>query len=226
MFPAVLFCLGPVFGQDIEREAQKVFIRAVIYPTYSLSRYDYNNDLNNTEIRAYVNLRLGSPHGEIIPDAEVSVNGGKLPFKENNYEKRIQIDPENLAETVTLDIETPAGFSLSRTFPIPNWLVIAEPQPSILEADSGIELSWSFGNNNAAADVRVYHFRTGDEILSCDYFDKRNASIPAESIQADSLLRIYVISSWIYKKYIRGDNISKGSEMNIVPWSQVFIRTK
>jgi len=40
----------------------------------------------------------------------------------------------------------------------------------------------------------------------------------------ETILRIYVISSWIFKQYLLEENLARGSEINIIPWSQVFIR--
>ncbi len=222
----MVFCCSISFPQNAVEEGRRIFIRAVIYPTYSLSRYDYNNDINNTEIRAYVNLRLGSPHGEIISDAEVKVNRKKLDFSDDNYEKRIQIDPDTLTEKVTLDIQTPSGFIFNRTFPVPDWLVIQEPQPSIVNHNSDLTLEWSFRKFAGSVDVSVYDFKTGDDILSLENFDQYHTIIPASNLQEGQLLRILVICSWIFKEYIRGDEIARGSEINMVPWSQVFIRTK
>ncbi len=220
------FCFSMVYSQDITEEGQDFFIRAVIYPTFSLSRYDYNNDLNHTEIRAYVNLRLGSPHGKIITDANVKVNGSKLEFSENNYEKRIPVKPENLPDEITLDIKGPGGFIFSRTFPVPDWLVIQAPQPSIVDNNSDLTLNWSFRQFGRPVNVSVYNFKTGDEILNLDYYAESEAVIPAADLREGILLRILVVCSWIYKEYIRGENIAGGSEINMVPWSQVFIRTK
>jgi hypothetical protein len=39
-------------------------------------------------------------------------------------------------------------------------------------------------------------------------------------------VRIYVISSWLFKRFLSGDEFVRGSEVNIIPWSQVFIRTQ
>lgn len=222
----MVFCCGISYPQNAIEDGRKIFIRAVIYPTYSLSRYDYNNDINNTEIRAYVNLRMGSPRGEIITDAEIKVNGTKLDFVDDNYEKRIQIDPDTLTPKVTLDIQTADGFIFNRTFPVPDWLVIQEPQPSIVDHNSDLPLKWSFRKFVGSVDVSVYDFKTGDDILSLENFDQLHTIIPASNLQEGQLLRILVICSWIFKEYIRGDEIARGSEINMLPWSQVFIRTK
>lgn len=224
----LFFLVSMAFSQEIRNEESKIFINAVIYPTFSLSRYDYNNDLNHAEIRAYVNLRLGSPHGEVISDAEVAVNGNHLEFnpEKNNYEKRIQISSDSLAGEFRLNISTREGVVFTQTYSIPEWLIIQKPQPSIVDSGSDLRLSWSFVNFGGSVDVRAYNFKTGDEILSVDNLMQTETLIPAENLHEDNLLRIYVICSWFYKKYIRGENLAQGSEMNIMPWSQVFIRTK
>jgi len=225
----VLFCLTSMpYSQEISNEESKVFINAVIYPTFSLSRYDYNNDLNHVEIRAYVNLRLGSPHGEVISDAEVAVNGNHLEFnaKENNYEKRIKIPSDSLASEFRFNISTREGIVFTRTYSIPDWLIIQNPKPSLVDSNSDLRLAWSFKNFGGPVDVRAYNFKTGDEILRADNMVSTETYISSDDLHENTLLRIYVICSWFYKKYIRGDNLAQGSEMNIMPWSQVFIRTK
>lgn len=221
-----VFCFSMNDAQDISEERQKVFIRAVIYPTFSLSRYDYNNDLNNTEIRAYVNLHLGSHHGEIITGADVKVNGTELEFSENNYKKRIPVKPENLPNELILDIKSPDGFVFNRTFSVPDWLVIQKPHPSIVDHNSDLTLAWSFRRFGGAVDVSAYDFNTGDDIVTLDHFTRTQTVVPAAELREDILIRILVVCSWIYKEYIKGDDIVRGSEINMVPWSQVFVRTK
>lgn len=226
LLAAAFICGSLVFSQVPLDEENKIYIRAVVYPTFSLSRFDYNNDLNNSEIRAHVNLSWRSPHGEIIPDAEVKVNGRSLEFTENNYEKRIQVSPEALPDKITLDIKTRSGINFSQTYSIPDWLVIREPSPSIVDHNSDLNLKWAFKNFRGLVNIRAYDFNTGDEILRLSNVMPTETVIPAADIQEDNLLRIYVICSWMYKKYIRGENIARGSEINMIPWSQVFIRTK
>lgn len=226
LLAAAFICGSLVFSQVLLDEENKIYIRAVIYPTFSLSRFDYNNDLNNSEIRAHVHLSWRSPHGGIIPDAEVQVNGRSLEFTENNYEKRIQVSHETLPDKITLDIKTRRGISFNQTYSIPDWLVIQEPPPSIVDHNSDLNLKWACKNFRGLVNIRAYDFNTGDEILRLSNVMSTETVIPAADIQEDNLLRIYVICSWMYKKYIRGENIARGSEINMIPWSQVFIRTK
>jgi len=94
-------------AQESERQEEltkpdKLFVRATIYPTANLSRYDYNNDLDLYEIRAYVELRDKTPIGDLIDNAHVFVNSQLLDFKIDHYEKRIKIAKESLVEEIYL----------------------------------------------------------------------------------------------------------------------------
>jgi hypothetical protein len=217
---------GTFMAAKQEPKQNKLYIQATIYPTFSLSRYDYNNDMNHAEIRAYIELRKNSVCGDIIDKATVMVNSEKLDFKENLYEKRINIPWENLAEEVMLKITVPEGITLERTYPIPDWLVIKSPQPSIIESSQPLLISWEFHRCPGPVKVDAYDFRTGDDLLDLDNFKENKIVIPEEKIPKKSLLRILVLHTWFYKQYIRGEQIAVGSEINMMPWSQVFIRTK
>jgi len=98
IFLTISVCLQ---AQDAESpqeqtEQDKLFIRATIYPTANLSRYDYNNDLDLYEVRAYVELRDKTPIGDLLDNANVFVNSTLLDFKTDHYEKRIKTSKESL----------------------------------------------------------------------------------------------------------------------------------
>jgi hypothetical protein len=209
-----------------EQKKPKFYIRATIYPTFSLSRYDYNNDINHVEIRSYIELRRDSCCGKIVDNATVEVNSIKLDFKENHYVKRIDVDKENLIEKVFLKISIPEGINLERTYPVPDWLVIQSPQPSIIESSEPLSISWEFQRCSGPVKVDAYDFKTGDALLDLDNFKENKVMIPEEKLPEKSLLRILVMHTWLYKQFIRGNQIARGSEVNFMPWSQVFIRTK
>ena len=74
--------------------------------------------------------------------------------------------------------------------------------------------------------MHVYDFRTGKELLQRDHQAERSAVIPASGLPRSTIIRIYVIQSWLYKRFLSGPDYARGSEVNVIPWSQVFVRTK
>jgi hypothetical protein len=217
---------GILMAAQKEQSQNEFYIRATIYPTFSLSRYDYNNDIDHVEIRSYIELRRDSVCGEVIDNATVMVNSEKLDFKERRYEKRIDISKENLTEEVVLKIIIPEGIDLERTYPVPDWLVIRSPQPSIIDSSQPLSITWEFQRCPGPVKVDAYNFKTGDSLLKLNHFREKKIVISEEKLPEKSLLRILVLHAWLYKQYIRGEQIARGSEINIMPWSQVFIRTK
>jgi len=60
LLAAVGLCSGQEAPtQKTPRPPEPFFVRVTMYPTVSLSRYDYNNDIDLYEIRIYVELRRG-----------------------------------------------------------------------------------------------------------------------------------------------------------------------
>ncbi|MFW6140385.1 MAG: hypothetical protein ACOC5S_03420 [Acidobacteriota bacterium] len=211
-----------------QEEESKIsfYIRATFYPTFSLSRYDYNNYIDHVEIRSYIELRRDSACGNIIENAEVTVNGEKLDFKDNRYEKRINIPKESLSEEIIMKITISEGIDLEKTYSVPDWLVIKAPRPSIIGSSEPLSITWDSLFCAGPVKIEAYDFKTGDSIIHLDNFKENKTVIPKEKIPEDSLLRILVMHTWLFKQYIRGEHIAKGSEVNIMPWSQVFIRTQ
>ncbi|MBN1271529.1 MAG: hypothetical protein JXB26_04590 [Candidatus Aminicenantes bacterium] len=215
-----------LFALQEEPKPAKLYIRATIYPTFSLSRYDYNNDIDLVRIRTYIELRKDSQTGEVIPDAEIAINSQPLDFKEDHYEKRIPVDKENLPEKISLRIVVPEEPTIEETYPIPDWLTILSPKPAIFDPDIPLSLKWNFQKNKRPVNAIVYDFKSGENILRENDIEKTEVIIPAEKIPGETIVRLYVISAWIFKKWIIGENVARGSEINMIPWSQVFIRTK
>ncbi len=205
---------------------EPVFVRLTLYPTASLSRYDYNNDIDLYEVRAYAEIRAGSQTGEVIPNVRVSVLSEELAFQEGRYEKRIEIDKENLPSEVDISIAVPGYPLIRRQYPLPIWLSLVEPLPSIIEADKNLSVKWQFSAFAVPVNVRVYDFRKGDPLFDLDHVSETEITVPADQIVAATIVRIYVMQSWLFKQFLSGENIALGSEINIIPWSQVFIRTK
>ena len=62
-------------SREPARTQEPLFVRLTFYPTASLSRYDYNNDLDLYEVRAYAEIRRGSQDGPVVTDAVVTAAG-------------------------------------------------------------------------------------------------------------------------------------------------------
>jgi len=220
----ILICTSYLSSHQEQSLIKKVFIRATIYPTYSLSRYDYNNDIDLVEIRTYVVLRYESQSGEIIPNAQVIINMHQLPFKKDHYEKKIKVSKEKLPEEIILKIRLDNSTIIEAQYPIPDWLLIQTPRPAILDPSKPISLTWKFTNLGTMANIRVYDYKSGVLMQKKDNYLKTALHIPVNNIPKATILRIYVISSWFFKKFITGDHIAMGSEIHMIPWSQVFAR--
>jgi hypothetical protein len=218
-------------SQEIEnqQEAPKpdpLFIRATIYPTANLSRYDYNNDVDLYEIRAYVQLRDKTPIGEVIDNASVYVYSQLLDFKIDHYEKRIKVPMEELVEDFELRIETQDDRIIKNTFNIPTWLILLNPRPDIVESTQDLAIRWKFTRFEAPVDVFAYDFKTGKKLFEGLNLYSSEITVPAKNIPESAILRIWVMQSWLYKRFLQEPTEVPGSEIIVIPWSQVFIRTK
>ena len=202
-----------------------LFVRLTFYPTASLSRYDYNNDVDLYEVRAYAEIRLKSEAGEIVRDARVTVLSQTLDFLKDHYEKRIIIDRDKLPGEVDILITVGERPSIRRKFSIPFWLNLLEPRPAIVDPGLDLTVKWRFSAFSAPVDIRVYDFKKGDPVFDLNNEGETKITLPADRIPASTTLRIYVITSWLFKRFLSGDEFVRGSEVNIIPWSQVFIRT-
>lgn len=214
----------------LENEIEKpgpIFIQATFYPTASLSRYDYNNDLDLYEIRAYVVIRKESPAGEFVNGAKVIVNSTELEWNNNQYEKRIKVDSSALPDEIHLKVIIHGEIKFENKYPIPFWVILTRPRPLIikLREDNSLTIAWMRKGSLVPVDVYAYNFKKGNRLLEARYCRENELPIETNSLpQEETILRIYVISSWIMKQYLWGENLVKGSEVNIIPWSQVFIR--
>jgi hypothetical protein len=209
-----------------ESSPDPLYVRLTFYPTASLSRYDYNNDVDLYEVRAYAELRLKHEAGEIIRDARIMVLSQALDFQDDHYEKKIAIDKDKLPGELDVLISVAARPVIRRKFPIPFWLVLLEPRPAIVNPALDLTVKWRFSAFSGPVDVRVYDFKKGDAVFSLDSAADSSLIVPAVKIPASTIVRIYVISSWLFKRFLSGEEFVRGSEVNIIPWSQVFIRTQ
>lgn len=212
-----------------EAEAPKprpFFVRVSIHPTINLSRYDYNNDVDLTEIRVYVELRLGSQEGPVVPNAVVTALGRKLGWVADHYEKRLLLEAGWRPSEIDVEIAAEDRAVIRERFPIPDWLTLTEPRPAVIDPGQDLKIAWSFGRFLSPVDVSAYDFRTGKAFLQKDNQAGPAVVIPAASLPPSSIIRIYILPSWLYKRFLSGETYARGSEVNIIPWSQVFVRTK
>lgn len=213
-------------GLQAPAPPEPLFVRLSVYPTASLSRYDFNNDLDLYELRVYVELRRASQEGPLIPDALVSASGERLDYVTDHYEKKLTFDKGRLPAEFDVEIGVKGRAPLKGTFPLPDWLVLTEPKPAVIDPGNDLEVRWKYGRFLAPVDVRAYDFRTGKEFYAGDHLAGPAALIPASRLPASTIVRVYIIQSWLYKRFLGGPDYARGSEVNVIPWSQVFVRTK
>jgi len=225
----LLFFCCLALPQEEEKPYQRpLFIRATLYPTFSLARYDYNIDRNKVELRVYLNLRDGRRDGPVIPDARVAVNDETVPFdeQEKDYRKRIEIIPEAWPTRADLSIETNDGRRLSQSFDFPGWLLLDSPPPQILSAQKDLPITWTFTGYPFEVTLHAYDFKTGREIAVQRKIPPEGWVIPGDRLPDNTILRVWITPDWFYKKYLRDEGAVRGSEINIIPWSQTFLRTR
>jgi hypothetical protein len=228
---SIVLAAGPTAaGQDPQEpgssKPEPVFVRLSVYPTASLSRYDYNNDIDLYEVRTYVELRRGSQEGPPLTGAEVTVWAEKLDYVQDHYERRTVLDKGRLPAEIEVRIAYPGRPAIKERFPIPDWLVLTDPKPAILDPAEDLILRWQYGRFLAPVDISAYDFRSGKALFQKDNQAGPTAVIPAASLPPSTIIRIYVIQSWLYKRFLSGEAYARGSEVNVIPWSQVFVRTK
>lgn len=233
LLAAVLLLAGAALAAAQEAPVQETlgppelfFVRWTVYPTASLSRYDYNNDLDVFEVRVYLEIRRGSQEGPAVTDAVVSSLGETLEFHADHYEKRILFEKGARPADVDFEVAIKGRRVLGERHPLPDWLVLEEPRPAVVETGKDLGVHWRFDRYEAPVDVLAYDFKTGKEFLRRVNEPGTSIVIPAASLPADTIVRLYVIQSWLYKRYLDGRSYARGSELNVIPWSQVFFRTR
>jgi hypothetical protein len=212
--------------QEMPGPPELFFVRWTVYPTASLSRYDYNNDVGLFEVRVYLELRRGSQEGPAVADAVVTSLGETLEFHDDHYEKRILFEKGARPADVDFEVAIKGRRVLAERHPLPDWLVLEEPRPDVIETGRDLGVHWRFDRFEAPVDVLAYDFKSGKELLRRTNEPGTSIVIPASSLPADTIVRLYVIQSWLYKRYLDGRSYARGSELNVIPWSQVFFRTR
>lgn len=214
-------------GQEPPAPAPRpLFVRLTAYPTASLSRYDYTNDLDLYEIRLYAEIRLDSIEGPAVADARVTALSERLEFQKDHYEKRIVAARDKLPAEIGVEISLAGRPVIRESFPVPAWLVLTEPRPAVVGTGADLAVRWGFSRFPSPVDLRAYDFRTGKEFFRRDHLEEVSAVIPSADLPASTIVRIYAIQSWLYKRFLAGPDFARGSEVNVIPWSQVFIRTR
>jgi hypothetical protein len=227
----ILLAAGPAAGQDppapdAPKPPEPVFVRLSVYPTASLSRYDYNNDVDLDELRVYVELRRVSQEGAVIPDALVRAAGGKADFVADHYEKRTVLERGRRPAEIEIEIGIPGRSAIREKLSLPDWLSLTEPRPAIVDPAGDLTVGWRFDRFAAPVDVRAYDFKTGKEFFARDNLAGTSVVIPSSRLPGATTVRVYIIASWLYKRFLGGPDYARGSEVNVIPWSQVFVRTK
>jgi len=207
-------------------ETDPIFIRVTIYPTASLSRYDYNNDIDLYEIRPYIEVRAGSANGIVISDARVTVSGTELEFKDGQYLARIPVKRDALPKDFSIRIAAPERRIIEKTLPLLGWLILESPRPDIIESGQDIEVRWMSTGTCGPVNVRAYDFKSDRFQFNLDDVENEIAVIPADFFPPSTIVRLFVITSWISKRFFEDPGTARGSEINVIPWSQVFFRTK
>jgi len=210
-------------------EHSPLFIKATIYPTFSLSRYDYNLDQNRRELRVYIELREKGIQGERVGNARVQVNGIPIEFdtRKKDYRKRIHLQhQDHFSRNILLEIKGAGGSHISEKLVFPGWVKITRPMPEILNPDRGIEIHWTFTAHEFPLMLHIDDFKNQRPLLREHREPEETGLLDKEDVPEDSVLRIWVTADWFQKKYLRGPDVVRGSEINIMPWSQVFVRTR
>ena len=229
----VLALGSPTAGQEQSPAAREappaadlLFVKLTLYPTASLSRYDHNTDVDLYEIRAYADVRLNSPEGRIVTDARITVLSQELAFKDDRYENRIVVDKDALPLEADFEIALGERSVFGEKIPLLTWLVLQAPRPAMLAPGKDLAIRWEFSRFAAPVDVHAYDFLKGGEFFEREHTAETESVVPAAGVPAGTTLRIFVIQSWLSKRFLRGEGLARGSEVNVIPWSQVFVRTK
>ncbi|MBN1197100.1 MAG: hypothetical protein JXA62_06810 [Candidatus Aminicenantes bacterium] len=231
IFVLVLLVVPLKSGQDQPATpgCPPLFVKATFYPTYSLSRYDYDIDHNRQELRAYIELRQGGIHGDAVRDARVLVNGTSIEYneKEKDYRLRILIQQQNhFPRDIVLEISRPDGCRIQEEVRFPGWVKITEPDAKIIETTGDIPVHWAFSAHPFSLVLHIFDFKQRRKLLEKRLDPTQPAFLPQADIPENSVLRIWITSDWFFKKYLSGKHIVRGSEINVLPWSQVFVRTR
>ncbi len=209
-------------------EIEKPFVHVTVYPTASLSRYDYTNDVDLYEIRVYVDLRQGSPVGPVIKAAQILADERSLALEGDLYTVRIPVDRNALPNALNLTIMPSGeeGLALTNKISLPSWLIINHPRPQLIDAGQDLTVSWTFSPDGGPVDLHAYDFKNGSPRFDLEEVSAREAQLPGITITPDTVIRIFVTPTWMFKRYIRSRDVYRGSEINVIPWSQVFLRSR
>ena len=109
---------------------------------------------------------------------------------------------------------------------IPTWLIVLNPRPAIVETSKDLVIKWKYTRFDAPVDVIAYDFKTGKRIFEKLNLYNDEVILSANKLPKSTIVRVWVIQSWLYKRYIGDAAVVPGSEIVVIPWSQVFFRTE
>jgi hypothetical protein len=210
-------------------EPVPIFLKATIYPTYSLARYDYNIDQDKIELRVFIDLRDRSRDGGVIHNAQVFVNGVIIPFEsgKKDFRKNLLVKKSKLPHSIKLTINISDGRRIQKSFQFPGWVILAQPKPAVLNSDKDIVIRWEYSEEKFPVFLQADDFKKGSRLISHRNVKPGNLiKLIGKKIPANTIVRIWVTSEWFFKKYLSDPGVVRGSEINFLPWSQTFVRIK
>jgi hypothetical protein len=207
---------------------ERPYIKLTLYPTASLSRYDYNLDLDLYEIRVYAEFRQGCATGPLLPSVLAWADGHKLAADGELYTVKYPVDRHALPQQVKVRIKPlgEEGLTIEETLGLPAWLVLTAPRPQLLEAGKDLVVSWDFSPHGGAVDLRAYNFKDGKPRYDLQEQHLSKAVVPGGIIHSTGIIRVLVTPTWMFKRYFANDALAQGLEVNVIPWSQVFLRSR
>lgn len=212
-----------------KEKSRPLFFQATIYPTYSLARYDYNINLDEIELRVYINLRDQGRNGAVIKDARILINGHLIPFvpEKKDYRNNIPVKNSKLTNSLEMAVSIPDGRSIKKSVTFPGWLILTQPKPAMLNPGRDIVTGWEYSEDKFPVFFQADDFKKGTKLIS-----RRNVKpgqkvkLEGEKVPPDTIVRIWITSEWFFKKYLTEAGFVRGSEISFLPWSQTFVRIK
>ena len=162
----------------------------------------------------------------MISDARVTVSGTDLEFKDGQYLARIPVKQDAFPKDFSIRIAAPERGVIEKILPLPGWLILESPRPDIVDSGQDLEVRWMSTGTGGPVNVRAYDFKSDRFRFNLDDVEAEMVVIPADTIPPSTIVRLFVITSWISKRFFEDPGAARGSEINIIPWSQVFFRTK
>ncbi len=166
--------------------------------------------------------------GPRSPTPVVTAFGEKLDYLEDHFEKRILFDKGRLPAEIDVEI---AGQGPRRVikerFPLPAWLVLTEPKPAVVDPGEDLAVGWRFSRFPPPSTSVPTTSGPGKEFFREDHVegtdDRHPGRGPARARPSSASTSSNPGST---SATSGGPDYARGSEVNVIPWSQVFVRTK